>query len=64
MFITRVCYPRSDEWGSECLIFSYIRRLGPFLGVNNLEIQFFISEILIYFGGMKKLRISFNVEER
>ena len=35
---------RSDGWGSECLIFSYICKLGPFLGVYNLEILFFISE--------------------
>ena len=27
-------------WGGGTLIFSYIRRLGPFLGVQNFEFQY------------------------
>ena len=37
------------------MIFSNIRRLGTFLGVQKLEFQYFLwgSEKLIFFGGMK-----------
>ena len=35
--------------GGGTLIFSYIRRLGPFFGVQNSEFQ--------YFGGFRKLNI-------
>ena len=39
------------------LIFSYIRRLRPFLGVQNLEFQYFggFSEKVIFWGGIKVL---------
>ena len=39
--------------------FSYIRRLGSFLGVQNFEFQYFsgFSEKLIFLGGMKILWI-------
>ena len=29
----------------------YIRRLGPFLGVQNLEFQYFFSLFFFFFGG-------------
>ena len=40
-------------------MFSHIRRLGPFFGVQNSEFQYFcgVSEKLIFFGGMKILWI-------
>ena len=42
-------------------IFIYIRRLGPFWGVQNLEFQYFIGgggfRNIIIFGGMKILWI-------
>ena len=43
------------------LIFSHIRRLGPFFWVQNSEFQFFggFSEKLIFFWGMKILWIFF-----
>ena len=43
------------------LIFSHIRRLGPFFWVQNSEFQYFFgfSENLIFFGGMKILWIFF-----
>ena len=49
--------------GGGTLIFSHIRRLGPFLGVQNSEFQYFLgfSEKLIFFGGMKILWIFFGV---
>ena len=38
------------EGGGDTLIFSYIRRLGPFLGVQNFEFQYFLYiYIYIYF---------------
>ena len=45
------------------LIFSHIRRLGPFFGVQNSEFQYFLgfSEKLIFFGGMKILWIFWGV---
>ena len=45
------------------LIFSHIRRLGPFFWVQNSEFQYFwgFSEKLIFFGGMKILWIFFGV---
>ena len=38
--------------GGGTLIFSYIRRLGPFFGVQNFELQYFLgfSEKRIFFG--------------
>ena len=44
------------------LIFSYIRRLGPFFGVQNSEIQYFFgfSEKLNFLWGMKILWIFFG----
>ena len=38
--------------GGGTLIFSYIRRLGPFFWVQNFEFQYFFgfSEKLIFFG--------------
>ena len=38
--------------GFGTLIFSYIRRLGPFFGVQNFEFQYFFGflEKLIFFG--------------
>ena len=49
-------YPRGGT-----LIFSHIRRLGPFFGVQNSEFQYFLgfSEKLIFFGGMKILWMIF-----
>ena len=43
------------------LIFSHIRRLGPFFGVQNSEFQYFwgVLEKRIFFGGMKILWIFF-----
>ena len=43
------------------LIFSHIRRLGPFFGVPNSEFQYFFgfAEKLIFLGGMKILWIFF-----
>ena len=43
--------------GGGTLIFSHIRRLGPFFWVQNSEFQYFFwfSEKLIFFGGMKIL---------
>ena len=45
------------------LIFSHIRRLGPFFWVQNSEFQYFLgfSEKLIFLGGMKILWIFFGV---
>ena len=41
--------------GGGALIFSHIRRRGPFFWVQNSEFQYFFefSEKLIFFGGMK-----------
>ena len=38
--------------GGGAEIFIYIRRLGPFLGVQNLEFQYFwgVSEISLFWG--------------
>ena len=43
------------------LIFSHIRRLGPFFWVQNSEFQCFLgfSEKIIFFGGIKILWIFF-----
>ena len=43
--------------------FSYIRRLGPFFGVQNFEFQYFwgFSKKIYIFGGMKILWIFFGV---
>ena len=45
------------------LIFSYIRRLGPFFFVQNFELQYFLwgggVRKMNIFGGMKILRIFF-----
>ena len=40
----------NERGGAE--IFIYIRRLGPFLGVQNLEFQYFlgVSEISLFLG--------------
>ena len=45
------------------LIFSHIRRLGPFFWVQNSEFQYFFgfSEKLLFFWGMKILWIFFGV---
>ena len=47
--------------GGGALIFSHIRRLGPFFWVQNSEFQYFLgfSEKIIFFGGMKILWIFF-----
>ena len=47
--------------GGGTLIFSHIRRLGPFFGVQNSEFQYFFgfSKKLIFFWGMKILWIIF-----
>ena len=41
-----------SQGGGGTLIFSYIRRLGSFFGVQNLEFQYFLgfSEKLIFLG--------------
>ena len=48
--------------GGGAEIFIYIRRLGPFLGVQNLEFQYFWGGFrnIIIFGGMKILWIYHN----
>ena len=48
--------------GGVTLIFSHIRRLGPFFWVQNSEFQYFLgfSEKLTFFGGMKILWIFFG----
>ena len=45
-----VCVWGGGGGGGE--IFIYIRRLGPFLGVQNLEFQYFrgVSEISLFWG--------------
>ena len=45
-----VCVGGGGRGGAE--IFIYIRRLGPFLGVQNLEFQYFwgVSEISLFWG--------------
>ena len=47
--------------GGGTLIFSHIRRLGPFFWVQNSKFQYFLgfSEKLIFFGGMKIFWIFF-----
>ena len=49
-----------STWGRDTLKCSYIRRLGPFLGVQNIEFQYFwrVSENLIFWS-MKILWIFF-----
>ena len=49
--------------GGGTLIFSHIRGLGPFFGVQNSEFQYFwgFSEKLIFFWGMKILWIFWGV---
>ena len=44
--------PQECVGGGGAEIFIYIRRLGPFLGVRNLEFQFFwgVSEISLFLG--------------
>ena len=44
------------------LIFTYIRRLGPFFGVQNFEFQYFflVFRKMNIFGGMKILWIFFG----
>ena len=46
----RMCVWGGGRGGAE--IFIYIRRLGPFLGVQNLEFQYFwgVSEISVFLG--------------
>ena len=53
--------PEGGGGGEGTLIFSHIRRLGPFFGVQNSEFQYFwgFSEKLIFFWGMKILWIIF-----
>ena len=55
-----VCVGGGGGGGAE--IFIYIRRLGPFLGVQNLEFQYFWGGFrnIIIFGGMKILLIYHN----
>ena len=36
--------------GGVTLIFSYIRRLGPFFGVQNFEFQYFFLFLFFFFG--------------
>ena len=45
-----VCVGGGGGGGAE--IFIYIRRLGPFLGVQNFEFQYFlgVSEISLFLG--------------
>ena len=52
----------SAQGGGGTLIFSYIRRRGPFFWVQISEFQYFLgfSEKLIFFGGMKILWIFFG----
>ena len=53
--------PGGGGGGGCTLIFSHIRRLGLFWGVQNSEFQYFLgfSEKLIFLGGMKILWIFF-----
>ena len=59
-----MCVCGGEGGGAE--IFIYIRRLGPFLGVQNLEFQYFFFlggggfRNIIIFGGMKILWIYHN----
>ena len=55
-----VCGGGGGGGGAE--IFIYIRRLGPFLGVQNLEFQYFLGGFrnIIIFEGMKILWIYHN----
>ena len=55
-------YKLSQGGGGGTLIFSLIRRLGPFFWVQNSEFQYFwgFSEKLIFFWGMKILWIFFG----
>ena len=55
-----VCVGGGRGGGAE--IFIYIRRLGPFLGVQNLEFQYFLGGFrnMIILGGMKILWIYHN----
>ena len=41
--------------GGGTLIFSGIRRLGSFFGVQNFEFQYFISILWIFLGGLHKI---------
>ena len=57
-----MCYaPKPRGVGGGTPIFSRIRRLGPFLGVQNSEFQYFFwfSEKIIFFWGIKILWIFF-----
>ena len=47
-----VCVGGGGRGGGGAEIFIYIRRLGPFLGVQNLEFQYFwgVSEISLFLG--------------
>ena len=56
-------YSEIQGWVLGTLIFSYIRRLGPFFWVQNFEFQYFwgFSEKMNTFGGMMKMRIFLGV---
>ena len=62
-FIIMLVYSQGGAggWGGGTLIFSHIRRLGPFFWVQNSEFQYFwgFSEKLLFLGGMKILWIFF-----
>ena len=49
--------------GGGTLIFSYIRKLGPFFGGQIFEFQYFLgfSEKLIFFGGHPKIGLVLGV---
>ena len=55
-------YGKVPRGGGGTLIFSHIRRLGPFFWVQNSEFQYFLgfSEKLIFFWGIKILWIFFR----
>ena len=38
-----MCLEYNPRGGGGTLIFSYIRRLGPFFGVQNFEFQYFLG---------------------
>ena len=63
LFLRSVCPFVPKGGGGDTLIFSYIRRPGLFIGVQNFEFQYFggVFRKQNIFGGMKILWIFFGV---
>ena len=49
--------------GGGTLIFSYIRRLGPFLGLKILNFNIFLLSFFLGGGGFRKMNIFWGYEE-